>query len=413
MADAGRRRGRRRLAGAARRAPARRVGPDVALQGNLDPARVPGARGRWSRPRSRDVLAATTATPATCSTSATASCPRPTRRSSSGSSSCVHAEGRPVGDDRSACVVMAYGTPASPDDVERVLHPHPPGPAAHARAAGRPASAATTPSAASRRCASAPRPSGPARRRARPPPARRVHHRARHEAQRARSSRTAWPSWPRPASSGSSGLVLAPHYCRGSVGEYVERLAGPPATAALAASAIESWHAAARADSTSWPRPSARRCPACRPRPRCSSPPTASRSGCSTATPTPTSCGERPTRWPSRLGLDRWAGWGLAWQSAGRTPEPWRGPDILDVIDDLAGDRPGRGGRGLPPGLRRRPPRGPLRPRHRGPPAGRGPRPRLRPHPVGQRRRAGVRRPGRPGARRRAGLRLPAPASPK
>ena len=38
-----------------------------------------------------------------------------------------------------------------------------------------------------------------------------------------------------------------------------------------------------------------------------------------------------------RLGLNRWAGWGIAWQSAGRTADPWRGPDILDVIDDLAG----------------------------------------------------------------------------
>ena len=26
----------------------------------------------------------------------------------------------------------------------------------------------------------------------------------------------------------------------------------------------------------------------------------------------------------------------MAWQSAGRTPEPWRGPDILAVLDDLA-----------------------------------------------------------------------------
>ncbi len=34
-----------------------------------------------------------------------------------------------------------------------------------------------------------------------------------------------------------------------------------------------------------------------------------------------------------RAGLD---GWDLAWQSAGRTPEPWRGPDILEVIDALA-----------------------------------------------------------------------------
>ncbi|WCO67925.1 ferrochelatase [Iamia majanohamensis] len=37
-----------------------------------------------------------------------------------------------------------------------------------------------------------------------------------------------------------------------------------------------------------------------------------------------------------RAGLAPWAGWGLAWQSAGRTPEPWRGPDILQVLRDLA-----------------------------------------------------------------------------
>jgi len=35
-------------------------------------------------------------------------------------------------------------------------------------------------------------------------------------------------------------------------------------------------------------------------------------------------------------GLGAWGDWGLAWQSAGRTPEPWRGPDILTVIDELA-----------------------------------------------------------------------------
>jgi protoporphyrin/coproporphyrin ferrochelatase len=35
-------------------------------------------------------------------------------------------------------------------------------------------------------------------------------------------------------------------------------------------------------------------------------------------------------------GLGPWSSWAIAWQSAGRTPEPWIGPDILDVIDDLA-----------------------------------------------------------------------------
>jgi ferrochelatase len=33
-----------------------------------------------------------------------------------------------------------------------------------------------------------------------------------------------------------------------------------------------------------------------------------------------------------RLGLNDWV---IAWQSAGRTPEPWIGPDILDVIRNL------------------------------------------------------------------------------
>ncbi|MFN8021867.1 MAG: ferrochelatase [Acidimicrobiales bacterium] len=35
-------------------------------------------------------------------------------------------------------------------------------------------------------------------------------------------------------------------------------------------------------------------------------------------------------------GLSSWSQWAIAWQSAGRTPEPWLGPDILQVIDELA-----------------------------------------------------------------------------
>jgi ferrochelatase len=37
-----------------------------------------------------------------------------------------------------------------------------------------------------------------------------------------------------------------------------------------------------------------------------------------------------------RLGLSPWADWALGWQSAGRTPEPWRGPDVLEIIGELA-----------------------------------------------------------------------------
>ncbi len=36
-----------------------------------------------------------------------------------------------------------------------------------------------------------------------------------------------------------------------------------------------------------------------------------------------------------RIGLSPWSTWSTAWQSAGRTPEPWLGPDILTVVDDL------------------------------------------------------------------------------
>ena len=38
----------------------------------------------------------------------------------------------------------------------------------------------------------------------------------------------------------------------------------------------------------------------------------------------------------AQAGLGQWSRWALAWQSAGRTPEPWLGPDILAVLDDLA-----------------------------------------------------------------------------
>lgn len=39
-----------------------------------------------------------------------------------------------------------------------------------------------------------------------------------------------------------------------------------------------------------------------------------------------------------RIGLVEGDDWQIAWQSAGRTPEPWIGPDILEVIDSLGTD---------------------------------------------------------------------------
>lgn len=44
------------------------------------------------------------------------------------------------------------------------------------------------------------------------------------------------------------------------------------------------------------------------------------------------------------LGLREGEQWDIAWQSAGRTPEPWIGPDVLDAIDALAAsDKPPAG----------------------------------------------------------------------
>lgn len=39
-----------------------------------------------------------------------------------------------------------------------------------------------------------------------------------------------------------------------------------------------------------------------------------------------------------RAGVDRWR---VTWQSRGRTPEPWLGPDLLEVLPALAGDADG------------------------------------------------------------------------
>jgi ferrochelatase len=44
------------------------------------------------------------------------------------------------------------------------------------------------------------------------------------------------------------------------------------------------------------------------------------------------------------VGLREGEQWAIAWQSAGRTPEPWIGPDVLDAIDALAASESPPGG---------------------------------------------------------------------
>ena len=120
-----------------------------------------------------------------------------------------------------------------------------------------------------------------------------------------------------------------------------------------------------RHSSTSSRRTCGRRWRRCPTRPGCCSPPTRFPNGSSTAgDPYPSQLRSTAECVAAAVGLDDW---GLAWQSAGRTPEPWLGPDILQVIDELAADGHTRAVAGQRRRLRQRSPRSSVRPRHRGP----------------------------------------------
>jgi protoporphyrin/coproporphyrin ferrochelatase len=132
------------------------------------------------------------------------------------------------------------------------------------------------------------------------------------------------------------GVVLAPHYSRGSVGEYVTRLQKAAAEHGVPAAAVESWHdlpeyvaflAAAVGDGLA----------ASPPRTKVLFTAHSLPERVLGDDPYPDELAASASAVAAEVGLDRWSGWGLAWQSAGRTPEPWRGPDILEVLDDLAG----------------------------------------------------------------------------
>jgi protoporphyrin/coproporphyrin ferrochelatase len=129
------------------------------------------------------------------------------------------------------------------------------------------------------------------------------------------------------------GLVLAPHYSRGSVGEYHARAGAAASSHGLAYAGIDSWH-----DSEAWLSAQAARV-------------RSALAGVPAATEVLFTAHSLPERVlegdpyadellasaraiAERTGLDD-GRWRLAWQSAGRTPEPWRGPDVAEVIRSL------------------------------------------------------------------------------
>jgi protoporphyrin/coproporphyrin ferrochelatase len=125
------------------------------------------------------------------------------------------------------------------------------------------------------------------------------------------------------------GLVLAPHYSAMSVGEYLGR-AREASTVPFAA--VESWarepaYVEFLADAV---------------REQLASMPDGT-TVLFTAHSLPARIVDQADPYPDEIratadlvaaavGLDRWSGYATGWQSAGRTPEPWLGPDVLEVI---------------------------------------------------------------------------------
>ncbi len=135
------------------------------------------------------------------------------------------------------------------------------------------------------------------------------------------------------------GLVLAPHYSRMSVGEYGERAQAAAAAAAgqPAVSVVPSWHLApGYLDFLSVALEDALRALPTEADERVHVLFTAHslpKRILDEDDPYPAQLSETAAAVAARTGLERWS---VAWQSAGRTPEPWIGPDVLEVMSELA-----------------------------------------------------------------------------
>ena len=132
------------------------------------------------------------------------------------------------------------------------------------------------------------------------------------------------------------GLVLAPHYSSYSIGQYMDRTRAAAEPFGIEVSGIESWatepafidflaadlrERLGRMPSNTKVLFTAHSLP---------------QRIIDAGDPYPQELRSTAELVAERAGLDSWSSWAIAWQSAGRTPEPWLGPDILTVIDELA-----------------------------------------------------------------------------
>jgi ferrochelatase len=134
------------------------------------------------------------------------------------------------------------------------------------------------------------------------------------------------------------GAVLAPHYSALSVGEYLARLTAAASAAGLRSAGVESWATEPALVSFLASDLTVRlaRMPI-RTRVVFTAHSLPSRI-LDTGDPYPSQLRATAEAVAAALGLTEGDRWELAWQSAGRTPEPWLGPDILAVIERLGSD---------------------------------------------------------------------------
>ncbi|MGA1074417.1 MAG: ferrochelatase [Ilumatobacteraceae bacterium] len=132
------------------------------------------------------------------------------------------------------------------------------------------------------------------------------------------------------------GLVLAPHYSSYSIGQYLGRARAVAEPAGVPVGGVDSW--ATEPAFIDFISADLER--------RLEAVPTGSRVLFTAHSlpqriidggdPYPDELRATAVAVADRLGLEEGRDWSIAWQSAGRTPEPWIGPDILEVIDSLA-----------------------------------------------------------------------------
>ena len=127
------------------------------------------------------------------------------------------------------------------------------------------------------------------------------------------------------------GLVLAPHYSRLSVGEYAERVREAAGDAGIDAVTVDSWHLEPGYVEllAAFVQEAVAGLPGIRPLEVVFTAHSLPERILADGDPYPQQLTETARTVAAVAGVDRWS---VGWQSAGRTPEPWIGPDILEVL---------------------------------------------------------------------------------